>query len=50
MARCRPGEDDLNARIKAAEAGHDDKLLAELLETKRNQLRRIKKEIEITER
>ena len=50
MARCRFGEDDLNARIKAAENSRDDKLLEKLLETKRNQLIRIKKEVHITER
>ena len=49
MVRCRFGEDDLSSRIKAAENSQDDKLLEKLLETKRNQLIRMKKEVHTTE-
>ncbi len=50
VASCHAGEDDLSARIKAAENSHDDNLLEQLLETKRDRLRRIKNEAHTTER
>lgn len=49
MARCSFQEDDLAARIKAAENNHDDNLLKELLKSKRKQLTQIKDKIKITE-
>jgi hypothetical protein len=49
MTGCRCREEDLSARIKAAESNHDDHLLEELLIIKRKQLKQIRDKIHITE-